>query len=213
MDIDFITGLILTVNVGWIWIGTTFISMKKKKAHEKSVWVDFSCDLLNTHTTLSSAERVPSLKLKQADLASKFSNFLRVLVSLWDNRSGCVYECLNLTRGMAVFMAGFIDVYQGWIDQRLPHDRRSITHQIKDGNPLIKLKEREGKKPALTRFSPPSFPVNYSSLLTLEPQKLPFIPITCHLVYLIILKRTFTAKEDNKIISKWYKYLRSKDTF
>lgn len=37
----------------------------------------------------------------------------------------------------------FIDVYQEWIDQRLPDDRRSITHQIKDGNPLIKQKTRK----------------------------------------------------------------------
>ena len=82
--------------------------------------------------------------------------------------------CLSCLRGK-----GFIDVYQGWIDQRLPRDRRSITHQIKDGNPLIKQREKGGEKPALTSFfflSPPSFPVNYSSLLTLEPQKLPFIP-------------------------------------
>lgn len=29
----------------------------------------------------------------------------------------------------------FTDVYQEWIDQRQSHDRRSIKHQIKDGNP------------------------------------------------------------------------------
>ena len=28
----------------------------------------------------------------------------------------------------------FIDVYREWIDQRQPDDRRSISHQIKDGN-------------------------------------------------------------------------------
>lgn len=31
----------------------------------------------------------------------------------------------------------FTDVYQEWIDQRRPHDRRSIKHQIKDGNPHL----------------------------------------------------------------------------
>lgn len=29
----------------------------------------------------------------------------------------------------------FTDAYQEWIDQRKSHDRRSIKHQIKDGNP------------------------------------------------------------------------------
>lgn len=57
----------------------------------------------------------------------------------------------------------------------MPHDRRSITHQIKDGNPLIKRKERGGKNGSATLL-PLLSPVNYSSLLTLEPQKLPFIP-------------------------------------
>lgn len=34
----------------------------------------------------------------------------------------------------------FTDVHQEWIDQRQSHDRRSIKHQIKDGNPRAEHK-------------------------------------------------------------------------
>lgn len=34
----------------------------------------------------------------------------------------------------------FTDVYREWIDQRRSHDRRSIKHQIKDGNPRAEHK-------------------------------------------------------------------------
>lgn len=34
----------------------------------------------------------------------------------------------------------FTDVYREWIDQRQSHDRRSIKHQIKDGNPRAEHK-------------------------------------------------------------------------
>lgn len=34
----------------------------------------------------------------------------------------------------------FTDVYREWIDQRQSHDRRSIKHQIKDGNPRAERK-------------------------------------------------------------------------
>ena len=130
-----------------------------------------------------------------------FFFFFCISLPAWNNRRVCVLSvrvcvaktlpeaCLSCLRGK-----GFIDVYQGWIDQRLPRDRRSITHQIKDGNPLIKQREKGGEKPALTSFffSLPLLSqsiIHHYSLLNLKSSLLS--PITCHLVYLTILKRTF----------------------
>lgn len=72
---------------------------------------------------------------------------------------------------------------------------QTINHASNQGWQSSNKIKKKGKTSSRPFFSPLSFPVNYSSLLTLEPQKLPFIPITCHLVYLTILNRTFLAPE------------------
>ena len=53
---------------------------------------------------------------------------------LWGSPAAWAHACLHAE--------WFTDVYQEWIDQRQSHDRRSIKHQIKDGNPRAEHKLR-----------------------------------------------------------------------
>jgi len=64
-------------------------------------------------------------------------NFFPFSIFTHDGGKSCPLSGCGRTAHACFHGEWFTDVYQEWIDQRRPHDRRSIKHQIKDGNPQL----------------------------------------------------------------------------
>ena len=102
----------------------------------------FFCDLATPQHPSSPPPLFPPPWVLIAKYLSRLRTFLSIClffaprwgqkVILWGSPAAGAHACL--------YGEWFTDVYQEWIDQRQSHDRRSIKHQIKDGNPWAEHK-------------------------------------------------------------------------
>lgn len=98
------------------------------------------CDLATPQHPSSLVPSPPRVLI--AKYLSRLRTFLSICLFFAPRRGqkSLSFEGVQLPAHACLRGEWFTDVYQEWIDQRQSHDRRSIKHQIKDGNPRAEHK-------------------------------------------------------------------------